>query len=72
MTSSLLVAEECLRMLLPIAITYICESGFSTIAQLKFKPRNRLEVAQDTKCALSQLEPRYEELAGQRKCQSSH
>uniref|UniRef100_UPI00358E6478 zinc finger BED domain-containing protein 5-like n=1 Tax=Myxine glutinosa TaxID=7769 RepID=UPI00358E6478 len=52
------IAKECLRKLLPFATTYLCESGFSTLVQLKTKARNRLECEADLRCALSTTEPR--------------
>uniref|UniRef100_UPI00358F884D protein FAM200C-like n=1 Tax=Myxine glutinosa TaxID=7769 RepID=UPI00358F884D len=52
------IVKECLRKLLPFATTYLCESGFSTLVQLKTKAQNHLECEADLRCALSTTEPR--------------
>uniref|UniRef100_UPI00358F1C07 zinc finger BED domain-containing protein 5-like n=1 Tax=Myxine glutinosa TaxID=7769 RepID=UPI00358F1C07 len=52
------IAMECLWKLLPFATTYLCESGFSTLVQLKTKARNRLECEANLRCALSTTDPR--------------
>uniref|UniRef100_UPI00358F626F zinc finger BED domain-containing protein 5-like n=1 Tax=Myxine glutinosa TaxID=7769 RepID=UPI00358F626F len=52
------IAKECLRKLLSFATTYLCESGFSTLVQLKTKARNHLECEADLRCVLSTREPR--------------
>ena len=44
------VSEIALR-LLPFSTTYLCESGFSTLLQIKNKTRNRLDVDPDMRCA---------------------
>ena len=40
--------------------------------EIKTKLKNRFEVANDFRCALSQVEPQYEEVAGKHQCQNSH
>ncbi len=47
------VSEIPLRLLMPFSATYSCESGFSTLLQIKNKSRNRLDVDPDTRCVLS-------------------
>ena len=42
-----------LRKLLPFATTYLWESSFSTLLQIKTSTRNRLKVEDDLRCALS-------------------
>ena len=46
------VAERPIHALLPFVRTYICESGFSTLLQMKTKQQSRLEVENDLRCAL--------------------
>ena len=41
-----------LKNLLPFTSTWLCESAFSTLANMKSKQHNRLEVVQDIRCAL--------------------
>ena len=57
------VSEIAIRALLPFVSTYLCESGFSTLLQMKTKQRSRLEVENDLRCALSSTPPNISELA---------
>ena len=61
-----------LRKLLPFATTYLCESSFSTLLQLKTNTRNRLKVEDDLRCALSTTEPEIQELVKQKQLHPSH
>ena len=61
-----------LRKLLPFATTYLCESSFSTLLQLKSSTRNRLKVEDDLRCALSTTEPEIQELVKQKQLHPSH
>ena len=47
------IGKECIKVLLPFSITHLCEAGFSTLVQIKAKARNRLDVEDDMRCALS-------------------
>ncbi|GBP91744.1 Protein ZBED8 [Eumeta japonica] len=42
-----IIADRALKMLIPFATTYRCETGFSTLVTLKTKARNRLNVEHD-------------------------
>ena len=61
-----------LQVLVPFASTYLCESGFSTLLQIKTKARNRLGVQDDMRLALTQTKPRISKLVTQMQHQSSH
>ncbi|XP_068207495.1 protein FAM200C-like [Palaemon carinicauda] len=52
------VGEEALRVILPFSSTYLCEAGFSALVVLKTKQRNRLDVENDLRCALSSFNTR--------------
>ena len=65
------VAEIAIRALLPFVSTYLCESGFSTLLQIKTKQRNRLEVENDLRCAISSTLPRISKLAKNKQSQVS-
>jgi len=45
--------------LIPFATSYLCESGFSTLLTIKTKQRNRLDVKDDMRVALSQTIPQF-------------
>ena len=66
------VATEAARLLVQFSSTYLCESGFSTLAYIKSKYRPRLDVESDLRCALSQLEPNIQKLVKEKQCQPSH
>ena len=50
--------EKALRILIPYMSKYLREAGFSTLLQIKTKQRNRFNVEDDQRCALSQTIPR--------------
>ena len=66
------VALLLLRVLVPFASTHLCESGFSTLLQIKTKARNRLDVQDDMRLALMQTRPRISKRVTQIQPQSSH
>ena len=66
------VGEEALRLMVPFSSTYLCEVGFSTLALLKTKQRNRLNVESDLRCALSSFRPRISNLVKQKQQHPSH
>lgn len=45
----------------PFVSTYLCESGFSTLLQIKTKQRSRLDVENDLRYALSSTSPNISE-----------
>lgn len=61
------VSEIALKLLIPFATTYLCESGFSTLAAMKSKYRSRLEVTKELRVALSELTPRFGKLCADKK-----
>ena len=65
------VAKVALRSLLPFVWTYLCESGFSTMLLIKTAHRNRLELEDDIRCALSETS-RMDKLLKNKQCQTSH
>jgi hypothetical protein len=66
------VALLAFRVLVPFASTYLCESGFSTLLQINTKARNRLDVQDDMRLALTNTQPRIAKLVTQMQAQSSH
>ena len=66
------VARVALRSLLPFVTTYLCDSAFSTMLLIKTAHRNRLELEDDKRCALSETSPRIDKLLKNKQCQTSH
>ncbi|XP_066981084.1 zinc finger BED domain-containing protein 5-like [Macrobrachium rosenbergii] len=66
------VSEIALQLLLPFSTTYLCDSGFSTLLQIKNQSRNRLDVDPDMRCTLSVTQPRIRQLTEKKQYQPSH
>ena len=58
--------------LLPLATSYLCESGFSALVAIKTKQRNRLNVKDDMRVALSKTIPQFHVLVEKKQQQHSH
>ena len=52
------ISKTALKKLLPFSSTWLCESAFSTLSNVKSKQWNSLEVEQDVRCAISSAELR--------------
>ncbi|XP_068246863.1 zinc finger BED domain-containing protein 5-like [Palaemon carinicauda] len=67
-----LISHQALRVLTMFGSTYLCETAFSTLTAIKTKYRNRLDVEDDLRCALSNIKPRIQDLVSKKQCQVSH
>jgi hypothetical protein len=66
------ISNEALQVLLQFSSIYLCKSGFSSLAIIKTKHRNRLDVESDLRCSLSNIEPNFKKLSKEKCCQPSH
>ena len=66
------ISKTALEKLLACSATWLCESAFSTLLNVKTKQRNRLEVDQNIRCALSSTEPRIKNLVAKVQSHPSH
>ncbi|CAM1298524.1 Uncharacterised protein r2_g811 [Pycnogonum litorale] len=66
------VAKIAIKVLMPFVSTYLCESAFSTLLHIKTKQRNKLEVQNDLRCALSTTPPRIKLLMENSQSHPSH
>ena len=64
--------KKALRILILVVSTYLCESRFSSLLQIKSKQRNRLDDEDDLQCALFQTAPRIRMLPDRKQGQVSH
>ncbi|KAI6648614.1 Protein ZBED8 isoform X1 [Oopsacas minuta] len=66
------LAKRAMKALIPFATSYLCESGFSGLVNIKTKNRNRLDVQHDMRIALSNIIPEFHLLIEGKQQQSSH
>lgn len=67
-----LLVKRAMSVLIPFATTYLCEAGFSTLVSIKTKSRNRLNVADDMRLALSKSVPQFNVLVEAKQQHPSH
>ena len=72
LTSYRKLSMEALRVIVPFASTYLCESAFSALMHIKSKARNQLDVEDDMRIAISKTQPRISRLACNMQQQKSH
>ena len=65
-------SKRALNFLIQFSSTYCCEVGFSAIASIKTKYRNRLEIDDEMRCCVSYTQPRFERLIAKKQYQPSH
>ena len=66
------VSKMALKVLIPFATTYECESAFSALLAIKPKARNRLDAIHDMRVALFKTEPNIAELITKKQVHPSH
>lgn len=68
-TLSSIALKECI---LPFATTYLAERAFSYVVTIKNKSRNRLDIHNDLRLAITNIKPNIELLANDTQGQGSH
>lgn len=66
------ISERAVKILLPFATTYLCESGFSIYCATKTKYRSRLDAEADVRLQLSTIEPDFKILMSSKQAHPSH
>lgn len=66
------LSTEALKCLIPFATSYLCELTFSSMAQLKSKLRNRLNLENDLILNVAKTDPRWEKLVNEKQAHTSH
>ena len=67
-----LLSQKAIKMLLPFATTYLCETAFSVLTNMKTKYRSRLAVESDLRVCLTKIVPRIEKLCCEKQPHPSH
>ena len=71
-SSYLQISRNCLTKLLTFTTTWLCESAFSSLLNIKSMPRNTLDLEADLRCALSSTAARIQSLVDKIQQQPSH
>ncbi|XP_022908276.1 protein FAM200C-like [Onthophagus taurus] len=66
------LTTEALKCLIPFSTSYLCELAFSSMAQIKSKLRNRLNLENDLILKVAKTDSRWEKLIEQTQAQPSH
>lgn len=66
------ISTAALRVLLPFATSYLCETGFSAVAVIKNKYRSKINVEKEMRVAISTIEPRFQKLCSEKQAHPSH
>ena len=64
------LTKEATRMTIPFSTTYLCLSGFSAMMCMKNKHKNRLQLEDDLRVALSKTKPSFKRLLMMKQQQS--
>uniref|UniRef100_A0A8C4T186 HAT C-terminal dimerisation domain-containing protein n=1 Tax=Erpetoichthys calabaricus TaxID=27687 RepID=A0A8C4T186_ERPCA len=67
-----LIFDKAVKILLPFATTYLCETAFSAFTNMKSKCRSRLAVESDLRVSLSKVAPRIDSLCKSKQAHPSH
>ena len=66
------ISTETLRVIVPFASTYLCETEFFALVHTESKARNQLNVEDDMRLAISKTQPRISKVASDIQQQKSH
>lgn len=67
-----LLSNKAVKILLPFATTYLCETAFSALTNMKTKYRSRLVAEGDMRVCLSNITPRIDSLCKAKQAHPSH
>jgi len=66
------ISRNCFKKLLPCSTTWLSESAFTSLLDVKSKQCNRLDIEDVIRCALSSPAPRIQSIVDMMQRQSSH
>ena len=67
-----LLSQKATKILLPFATTYVCETAFSALTNMKTKYRSRLAVESDLRVYFLRIAPRIDKLCSHKQPHPSH
>ena len=67
-----LVGCKALRVLVPFVTSYLCKAGFSAVAVMKRKYRNKIDIERDMCVAISNIAPRFDKMCIEQQAHCSH
>ena len=67
-----LVGCKAFRVFVPFATSYLCEAGFSAVAVIKSKYRNKIDIEREMRVALSNTAPRFNKMCIEQQAHCSH
>ena len=47
---------------MPFAASYLCEAGFSAVAVIKLKYRNKIDIEREMRVAISNIAPHFDKM----------
>ena len=65
------LSTEAVRVIVPFTSIYLCESGFFILMHIKSKARNKLDVDDEMRLAITKIRPRISKLASDMQQQKS-
>ena len=63
-----LVGCKALYVVVPFATSYLCKAGFSAVAVIKSKYRNRMDIEREMRVAISNIAPQFDKIEQQAHC----
>ena len=63
-----IVGCKALRVLVPFATSYLCEYGFSAVAVIKSKYRNKIDIEREMRVVISNIAPSFDKIEHQAHC----
>lgn len=66
------LVSKAMKLLIPFATSYLCESGFSRMVSIKTKSRNRLSLENDMILCITNIKPDVLKIAKSKQAQGSH
>ena len=67
-----LVGRKALQVLMSFVTSYLCEVGFSAVAVIKSKYRNKTDIEREMRVAISNIASRFDKICREQQAHCSH